>query len=74
MDILEIKMASVNRKLIRAIFDASQMHTASSLRSSLVLLPAPESMGIALGILLPSCVQAEICVKSYQLPVTVRHL
>ena len=43
----ELKMASVNRKLICAIFDSSQiMHTSSSLHSSLVLLPAFQNIGI----------------------------
>ena len=42
------------------MFDSSQLHTSNSLRSSLVLLPKPENMSIAVGILLLSCIQAEI--------------
>ena len=43
-----------------AIFDSSQIHTSSSLRSSLVLLPDPENMGVAFGISLLSSIEAEI--------------
>ena len=42
-----MKIASVDRKVIYAIFDSSQIHTSSSRRSSLVLLPDPEIMGRA---------------------------
>ena len=45
----ELKVACVDRKLIRAIFNSSQIHSSSSLRSSLVFLPDPENMGIAVG-------------------------
>ena len=45
----ERKMAVVivNRKLIFAIFDFSQIHKSSSLHSSLILLPDPKNEGIA---------------------------
>ena len=39
----ELNMASVNCKLICAIFDSSQIHASSSLRSSLVVLPDPKT-------------------------------
>ena len=45
-----------------AIFDLPLIHTSGSLRRSLVVLPDPENMGPAVGILLLSCKQAEICV------------
>ena len=44
----ELNMASVNRKKMYAIFDSSQIHTSSNLRSSLVSFPDPDNMGIAL--------------------------
>ena len=56
----ELKMTSVNRKLMYAILDSSQIHTSSSLCSSLVLLSDPKNMGIAVGVSLLSSVQAEI--------------
>ena len=58
----KLKMASANRKLMRALFDSSQRQTSSGLHSSIVLLPNRENMGIiAVGILFLSRVQAEIC-------------
>ena len=56
----QIKMASVDRKLMYAIFDSSQIHTSSSLCSSLVLLPYPENLDIAFGISLLSSIETEI--------------
>ena len=70
----ELKMASVNRKVICAIFDSLLIHTSESLRSSLVIVPDPENIGLAVGILLLLCKQADICVMSYLFPVTGRHL
>ena len=70
----KLNMAAVNRKLMYAVLDSSQIHTSSSLRSSLVLLPDPENMDIAVGISLLSCIQADICVISHLLPVDGRHL
>ena len=55
-------MAAVNWQSICAIFDSSQIHTSGSLCSSLVLLPDPENMSIAVGIVLLSCIEAEIYV------------
>ena len=49
--------------------DSSQIHTSSSLRSSLIVLPDSENMGVAFEILLLSCIRAEIYVISYLLPV-----
>ena len=40
----EVKMSSVNRKLLSANFDSLQLHTSSSFRSSLLWLPDPENM------------------------------
>ena len=45
----ELKMASINWKLICAI-NSLQIHASGSLRSCLVLLPDPENMGIVVGI------------------------
>ena len=71
----DLKLVAVDRKLIWAIFDSSQIYTSSSLLSSQVVLPDPENMVIAVGLSLLSCIrQAEICVISYLLPVDSRHL
>ena len=70
----DLKMASVNRKLICAIFDSLQIHTLGSLRSGIALLPDPENKGLAVGISLLSCMEAEIYVMSFQFPVFGRHL
>jgi len=60
-----------------AIFDFSLFRTSSILRSSLItliVLPDLENMGIAVGILLLLCIEAEIYVISYIRPVNVSHL
>ena len=63
-------MASVNRRLICAIFDALQIHTSSSLRSSLVALPDSENMGNAVEMsLISACIQTETYFIPYLLPV-----
>ena len=62
-------MVSVNRKLICTIIDSSQIHTASSLRSSLVVLPNSKNMGIAVEMSLLSCIQAEMYAIPYLRPV-----
>ena len=43
-------------RLMVTIFDSPLMHTSGNLRSSLVVLPDPENMGIAVGISLLSIV------------------
>ena len=60
--------------LMGAIFYFPLIHTSNSLRSSLIVLPDPENEDSAVGNQLLSCIQTEICVKSYLLPVTSRHL
>ena len=70
----ELKMTSVNRKLIYAILDSSQIHTSSSLRSSLVLLLDPENIGIAVGVSLLSSVLAEVYDITYVLAVNGGHV
>ena len=70
----ELKMAAIYRKLICAIFDSSQIHTTNCLCTSPVLLPDPKNMGIAVGMSLLSCIEAEICIISYLLPVDGCHL
>jgi len=57
-----------------AIFDFSLISTFDSLRSSLVVSPDLENMGIAVEISLLSCIEAEIHVISYLLPVNGSHL
>ena len=69
-----LKMASVNRKLICTIFDSQQIHASSSLRSSLALLPDPENMGTAVGISWLWCIEAELYVMSFLPPVNGRQL
>jgi len=61
-------------RLMAAIFDLSLIRTSDSLRSSLVVSPDLENMGIAVGISLLSCIEAEICVISYLLLVNGSHL
>jgi len=57
-----------------AIFDFSSFQTWDIIRSTLIGLPDLENMGIAVGIQLLSCIEAEICVISYLLPVNGSHL
>ena len=60
----ELKIAVVNRKFnMRHLW----FHMSNSLRSSLVLLPDPENMAIAVRISLLLCIQAEICVIYFRL-------
>ena len=47
------------------IFDFQQTQTSNSIHTSLSLLPDSENMGIAVGILLLSCVEAEIHVIEF---------
>lgn len=64
-----LKMACFNRKLIFDISDSSQVHTSSSLHSSLFLLPDCENMNFAVEILFLSRVKAEMSVVVFLLPV-----
>jgi len=57
-----------------AIFHFSLIRTTDSLRSSLVVSSYIESMGIGVWISFLSCIEAEICVISHQLPVNGSHL
>jgi len=57
-----------------AMFDFFLIRTSYSLRSSLVVSTDLENWGTAVGIPLPSCIEAEICVISYLLPVNGSHL
>jgi len=57
-----------------AIFDLRHTQTYDSIPSSLYLLSDPGNMGVAVGISLLSCIQAEIDVISYLLPVNGCHL
>jgi len=61
-------------RLMAAIFDLSPIHTSGILRSTSVVLPDLENIGIAVGISLVSCMEAEIYVISYLLPVNGSHL
>jgi len=51
-----------------AIFDFSFIHTSDSLRSSLVVSPDHENMGIAVGISLLSCIETELRLISFLQP------
>jgi len=61
-------------RLMSAIFDFSFFKTWGIIRSSLIGLPDLENMGIAVGILLISYIEAEIYVISHLLPVNDSHL
>ena len=56
-----------------AIFNFSLIRTSGSARSSLVVLPDLENMGMAVGSSLLSCIEAETYVISRPLPVNGRH-
>jgi len=57
-----------------AIFDFSLLRTSDSLRGSLVVSTDLENIGTAVGMPLLSCIEAEICVISYLLPVNGSHV
>ena len=57
-----------------AIFDFRHIRALDSLLNSLSVLPDPENMDIAVEISLLSCIEADIYVISYLLPVNGRHL
>ena len=57
-----------------AIFDLRHTRTSDSNPTSLFELPDPKNMGIAVEISLLSCIEAEIYVISFLLPVNGRHL
>jgi len=61
-------------QLQATIFDFSLTPTHGSVQVSPVLLPDLETIGIAVGMSLLSCLQAEIYVISYPHPVSSRHL
>ena len=56
------------------MFDFRHARTSDSIPTSLSVLPDSENMGIAVGISLLSCIEAEIYVMSVLLPVNGRHL
>jgi len=57
----------IHFRLQAAIFDIPLTLTYDSLRTRAVMLLDPENICIAVGILLLSCIQAEIYVISYPL-------
>jgi len=57
-----------------AIFDLFPIRTSGILRSTSVVLPNLENVGIAVGISLLSCMEADIYVILYLLPVNGSHL
>jgi hypothetical protein len=59
---------------LAAIFDISLIRTWGSVRGSLVVLPDLENMGLAVGISFLLCIEAEIHVIFYLLPVDNSHL
>ena len=56
-----------------AIFDFIHTQTSESITTSLSVMPDPENMDIALEISLLSCIEAEIYVITYILPVNRHH-
>jgi hypothetical protein len=56
------------------MFDSPVTATWESIRFSPTVLPYPDNMGKALGISLLSCIEAEINVIFYLLPINDRHL
>ena len=60
-----LKMAHTNFRVTDAIFSSQLVHTSGSLCSSLVVLPDPENMGVAVGISLLSCAQVELRVLTF---------
>jgi len=56
------------------LIDSRHAQTWDSIPSRLSLLPDPRHVGVAVGILLLSCIRAEIHLISYLLPVNGRHL
>ena len=57
-----------------AIFDFQYTQTLDSNPTCLFVLPDAENPGIAFGIWLLSCIEVEIVIMSYLLPVNGRHL
>jgi len=55
-----------------AVFDFSFFQTWGIIRSSLIGLLYLKNMGIAIGLSLISCIEAEVYVISYLLPVNCR--
>ena len=60
-------------RLMAAIFDFRNTKTSDSIPNSLFVLPDPENMGTAVENSLLSCIEAEIYVNSFLLPVNDRH-
>jgi len=60
--------------VMAAIFDLSPIRSSGILRSTSVVLLNLENVGIPVGISLLSCMEAEIYVISYLLPVNGSHL
>ena len=67
-------MAPSNFRLTDDIFNSQLIQTSGGVRSSLVVYPDPESMGIAVEISLLTCTEADIYVMLFLLPVNGRHL
>ena len=65
---------TIHFRFMATIFDSPLTLTSDSIRTSPVVLPYPENMDIAVGISFLSCIQAEICVMWFLLPVTDRYL
>ena len=61
-------------RLMAAIFDLPVTLTSESIHNSHTVLLDPENLGVAIGISLPSDIQAEIYDIAYVLPVNGGHL
>ena len=70
----EAELALSNFQLTNDIVNSQLIHTLGGLRSSLVVLPDPENIGITVGISFISCIQDKIYIISSALPVNGRHL
>ena len=61
-------------RLMAAIFDLPVTPTSKSIYDSSTVLLDPENVGVAAGISVLSCIQAEIYGIAYVLPVSGSHL
>ena len=64
----------MNFRLMAAMFDLAVTPTSESNYTSPAVLRDPENIEVAVGILLTSCIQAEIYDIAYALPVNGGHV
>ena len=75
-DVYELSrtLFSTNFQSVASIFDTRHTNTSDNVPTSFSILSDPENMCIAVGILLITCIEVEIYVLSFLLPVNGRHL